>query len=163
VISRAAALAAVVALLVAGCATFRPPLEQRSTHGPTARQFWMMQMAMANNREPNLDERRHWEDQLDYRIQQYLMKNPEQANALYLSTFRFDKQVVTGMEKEQVTMLLGAPLSTTTDQAEIEKLARKFWRQIQGNATEAWVYELGWRFYFAGTKLIDITQYLERD
>jgi len=163
VISRAAALA-IVALLVAGCATFRPPLEQRSTHGPTARQFWMLQMVTANSREPSLDERRHWEDQLDYRIQQYLMKNPEQANALHLSTFRFDKQVVTGMEKEQVLMLLGAPLSTTTDPAEIEKLARKYWRQIQAsNVSEVLVYELGWRFYFAGTRLVDITQYLKRD
>jgi hypothetical protein len=162
VISRVAALAAVVVLL-AGCATLRPPLEQRTSQGPTARQFWMLQMTMGNNREPSLEERRHWEDQLDYRIQQYLMKTPEQANALHLSTFRFDKQVVTGMEKEQVSMLLGAPLSMTTDQAEIEKLARKYWRQIQGNATEAWVYELGWRFYFAGTKLVDITQYLERN
>ena len=81
------------------------------------------------------------------------VKNPEQANALHLSTFRFDKQVVTGMEKEQVTMLLGAPLSSTTDQAEIEKLARKYWRQIQANnVSEVLVYELGWRFYFSGTK-----------
>jgi hypothetical protein len=31
---------------------------------------------------------------------------------------------------------------------------------IQGNATEAWVYPLGWRLYFAGMKLVDITQYL---
>ena len=161
--ARAAACLALVLLLVA-CARLRPPVEQRSTHGPTARQFFVLQMAVANGREPNLDERRHWEDQLDYRIQQYLMKNPEQANSLHVATFRFDKQVVTGMEKEQVTMLLGVPISTTIEPAEMEKLGRKYWRLIQaGNVSEVWVYELGWRFYFSGSKLVDITQYLERD
>ena len=31
------------------------------------------------------------------------------------------------------------------------------------HVTEAWVYDLGWRFFFAGPKLFTITQYLERD
>ena len=121
-------------------------------------------MVQANGREPRIEERRHWEDQLDARIQQYLHTHPVQANALHVVSFRFDKQVVTGMDKEQVLILLGRPISATTDAAEIEKLGRKYWRLIQaGSVTDAWVYELGWRFFFAGDTLVDITQYLERD
>jgi hypothetical protein len=160
--SRATALVAIVVVLAA-CARWGPPLEQRTTHGPTARQFWTVRMMLANNREPKIDERRHWEDQLDLRIQQYLMTHPEAANALHVSAFRFDKQVVTGMAKEQVLILLGAPDGVTSDQAEMEKLARKYWADMKGNVTEAWVYPLGWRFFFTGNNLTEITQYLERD
>ena len=32
----------------------------------------------------------------------------------------------------------------------MEKIARGFWPQIQGNATEVWVYPLGWNMFFAG-------------
>jgi len=157
------ALALAAALVLSGCAKWGPPLEQRTTHGPTARQFWTLRMMMANDREPSLDERRHWEDQVEIQIQQYLVAHPEQANALHVSAFRFSKQVVTGMAKEQVLILLGPPEGVTSDQAEIEKLARRYWKLMQGNVTEAWVYPLGWRFYFAGPNLVDITQYLERD
>jgi len=157
----AAALVAV--LVVAGCATLKPPLEQRTTQGPTARQFWTLRMMLMNDREPTLDERRHWDDQLEIQIQQYLIQHPEQANALHVASFRFTKQVVTGMAKEQVLILLGPPEGVTADQGEMEKLARRYWKQMQGNVTEAWIYPLGWHFYFAGPNLVDITQYLERD
>ena len=155
---------AVLALLVlAACARFGPPLEQRTSRGPNARQFWMLRQMMANNREPSLDERRHWEDQLDQQISHYLRQNPEAANALHVSSFRFDKQVVTGMTKEQVLILLGAPEAVTADQGEMEKLARRYWKDMQGSVTEAWVYDLGWRMFFSGPHLATITQYLERD
>jgi hypothetical protein len=157
----AVALAAVV--LLAGCAKWGPPLEQRTTHGPTARQFWTLRMAMANDREPTIDERRHWEDQLDARIQQYLHQHPEDAGALHVSAFRFTKQVVTGMTKEQVLILLGPPDGVTADQAVMEKAARRYWKEMQGNVTEAWSYPLGWTFFFTGLRLAEITQYLERD
>jgi hypothetical protein len=157
----AAAFAAV--LLLAGCATWGPSLEQRTTQGPTARQFWMLRMMLANDREPTLDERRHFEDQLEIQIQRYLAVHPEAANALHVSSFRFTRQVVAGMAKEQVLILLGPPEGVTENQAEMEKLARRYWKQIEGNVTEAWVYPLGWRFYFAGQNLVEITQYLERD
>jgi hypothetical protein len=157
----AAALAAV--LLLAGCATWGPPLEQRTTQGPTARQFWVLRTMLANDREPTLDERRHFEDQLEIQIQRYLAVHPEAANALHVPSFRFTKQVVTGMAKEQVLILLGPPEGVTENQAEIEALARRYWKQLQGNVTEAWIYPLGWRFYFAGQSLVEITQYLERD
>ena len=152
-----------VVFVLAACAKWGPPLEQRTSHGPTARQFWMLRQAMANNREPSLDERRHWEDQLDQQIHQYLMQNPEAASALHLSSFRFSKQVVTGMTKEQVLILLGAPEAVTSDQGVMEKLARKDWKPMQGNVTEAWAYPLGWTFFFTGPKLTEITQSLERD
>jgi hypothetical protein len=158
------ALALVVIVALSGClGKFRGPLEQRTSHGPTARQFWTLKMMVANDREPRIEERRHWEDQLDQQIERYLRQNPEAANALHVTSFRFDKQVVTGMTKEQVLILLGAPEALTVDQAEMEKLARRYWKELQGNVTEAWVYDLGWRFFFSGGKLLSITQYLERN
>jgi hypothetical protein len=160
---KGAAVALAAVLLLAGCATWGPPLEQRTTQGPTARQFWVLRMMLANDREPTLDERRHFEDQLEIQIQRYLAVHPEAANALHVSSFRFTKQVVAGMAKEQVLILLGPPEGVTENQAEMEKLARRYWKQIEGNVTEAWVYPLGWRFYFAGQNLAEITQYLERD
>ena len=48
---------------------------------------------MTNTREPSLDERRHWEDQLDIQIERYLAEHPEDASTLYITTFRFAKQV----------------------------------------------------------------------
>ena len=156
-----AVLAAV--LLLAGCAKWGPPLEQRTTHGPTARQFWVLRMAMTNSREPSIDERRHWEDQLETRIEKYLRDHPEDANALHVSAFRFNKQVVTGMSKEQVLILLGPPEGVTTDPDVMAKAARRYWKDLQGNVTEAWAYPLGWTFFFTGPRLTEITQYLERD
>jgi len=155
--------AALVVVLAAGCAKWGPPLEQRTTHGPTARQFWILRQAMTNSREPTIEERRHWEDQLEIRIDQYVRQHPEAANALHVTSFRFDKRVVTGMAKEQVLILLGAPEGVTSDQGAMEKAARRYWKDMQGNVTEAWSYPLGWTFFFTGQTLVDITQYLERD
>ena len=156
-------VAALAVLLLAGCAKWGPPLEQRTTHGPTARQFWVLRMAMANTREPSIEERRHWEDQLETRIEKYLHEHPEDANALHVSSFRFTKQVVTGMSKEQVMILLGPPEGVTADQAAMAKAARRYWKDMEGNVTEAWAYPLGWTFFFTGPRLTEITQYLERD
>ncbi len=155
-------LVALLALVLTACATSKPAVEQRTTQGPTAEQFWMLRSITQNQREPNFDERRHWDDQMEIRISQYLRDHPEDANSLDLSTFRFLRQVTVGMSKEQVLILLGAPLTVTSDQAEIEKLATRYWPDIKGNATEAWVYPVGWRLYFAGQRLVDITQYLEK-
>jgi len=150
------------ALLLAACATLRPPLEQRTTQGPTAEEFWIYRVLLLNGREPTFDERRHWEDQIDQRIGEYLRAHPEAANSLDVSTFRFYRRAAVGMTKEQILILLGPPDAVTSDPAQMEKLARRYWPGIQGNATEAWVYPLGWHFYFAGTRLVDITQYLPR-
>ena len=151
-----------VALLVtlAACASARVK-EQRTTQGPMAEDLWMTSVILANGREPNFDERRHWTNQLELKISQYLHQHPEVANSLDVSTFRFVRQVSVGQTKEQVLILLGRPLSATTDKAEMEKLARAYWPAVQGTeASEAWLYPAGWRLYFKDTNLVDITQYL---
>ncbi|OLC12093.1 MAG: hypothetical protein AUH29_17550 [Candidatus Rokubacteria bacterium 13_1_40CM_69_27] len=150
-----------VALAVTACATWRP-LEQRTTQGPAAEEFWMYRVLLANGREPNFEERRHWQDQIDDRISRYLREHPEAANNLDVSTFRFYRRAAVGMSKEQITILLGPPETVTTSPAEMEKLARKYWPDIKGQAQEAWVYPLGWHLYFAESRLVDITQYRPR-
>jgi hypothetical protein len=151
-----------VVLVSTACASSRPALEQRTTQGPEAEQLWTYRVVLANGREPTFEERRHWESQLDLAIGRYLATDQAFASSPQLSTFRFLRQPAVGMSKEQVMILLGAPQRTTTDAGEIEKLARKYWPEIRTVASEAWEYPLGWRFYFAGSRLVDITQYQPR-
>jgi hypothetical protein len=66
------------------------------------------------------------------------------------------------MSKEQVMILLGDPDRMTHDVAEMNALAGRYWAAIQGRATEAWVYPLGWRLFFAESRLVDITQFQPR-
>ena len=146
-------------LVLVACASYRTK-EQRTTQGPLAEDLWMTSVIMANGREPNFDERRHWNNQMELKISQYLYKNPEAANSLEVSTFRFTRQVSIGQSDEQVLILLGPPSAKTSDQAEMEKLARGYWPSIKGNASEVWVYPAGWRLYFKDSKVVDITQYL---
>jgi len=126
-------------LVLVACASYRTQ-EQRTTQGPLAEDLWMTSVIMANGREPNFDERRHWNNQIEYRISQYLHKHPEAANSIDVSTFRFIRQVSVGQSAEQVVILLGPPSSKTTDEAEMEKLARGYWASIKGSASEVWVY-----------------------
>jgi hypothetical protein len=148
-----------IPLVLIGCA-LRKPIEQRTTQGPSAEQFWFYRMILANGREPTFDERRHWQNDLDDVIARYLREHPEAANSLEVTTFRFERRASVGMSKQQVMILLGPPESTTTDPAEMAKLARRHWPAIQLRAKEAWTYPLGWRFYFGGDRVVDITQYL---
>jgi hypothetical protein len=152
-------LALVVATMGAGCAT-KMGVDQRTTQGPTAQQMFNLKVMGENGREPTFEERRLWDQQIEDRISAYLRAHPEKSNALDVSTFRFLRQAALGMDKEQILILLGAPVTVSGDQAQMEKIARRFWPQIQGNATEVWVYPLGWNLFFAGPKLIDITQFL---
>lgn len=150
-------------ILLAACASWKPPLEQRTTQGPTAEEFWTYRVVLMNGRQPNFDERRHWTSEIDERITRYLQGHPEDANSLDVSTFRFYRRAAVGQSKEQVAILLGPPAAAVTDRAQMEELARKFWPMIKGAATEVWVYPLGWRFYFDNKgRVVDITQYLER-
>ena len=149
----------VAAAVVAGCAT-RGEVEQRTTQGPTAQQMFNLKVLGESGREPTFEERRVWDQQVEDRIGAYLRAHPEKANSLDVSTFRFLRQVAIGMDKEQVLILLGAPALVSGDQAQMEKIARRYWPQIQGNATEVWVYPLGWNLFFAGQRLIDITQFV---
>jgi hypothetical protein len=156
----ACALLLVGALVVGGCAARRGPVEQRSTQGPTSTQMLNLRVLTASGREPTFEERRQWDTQVEEKISAYLRAHPEKASALDVSTFRYMRQVTVGMDKEQVLILLGAPVSVTGDQAQMEKVARRYWSDIKGNATELWVYPLGWNMFFAGQRLIDITQYV---
>jgi hypothetical protein len=144
---------------LAGCLSM-PAKEQRTTQGPTAEQLWVFRVATQNGREPTFEERQHWLDQLDARIARYLAEHPAAANSFEVSTFRHLRQAAVGMSKEQVLILLGAAHATSVEAAEMETLARRYWPEIKSRATEVWVYPLGWRLYFAGTELVDITQYV---
>src|SRR5262245_56443830 len=89
----------VAALAAAGCfPLFRPPpLEQRTTQGPTAREIFNYRVMSENGREPTFEERRLWDSQIDEAISAYLRKNQEKANALDVSQFRYYRQATVGM------------------------------------------------------------------
>jgi hypothetical protein len=150
----------VIGALLAGCALATPPVEQRSTQGPTAKQMLELRVMAQSGREPNFEEKRQWDAEMEEKIGAYLREHPDKANALDVSTFRFMRQVTVGMDKQQVLILLGPPVLVSADQAQMEKIARGYWPTIKGNATEVWVYPMGWNMFFAGQRLVDITQYL---
>lgn len=137
-------------------------VEQRTTQGPSAEELWLLHMYALNGREPSFDEKRHWEDQIDDRIGQYLREHPGAASGLEVSSFRFYRRATVGMTKEQIMILLGPPLATTADPGEMEKLAKRYWPDIKPQAKEAWVYPLGWHLFFADNQVVEITQVLER-
>ena len=150
----------VIGALVGGCFVRRQAVEQRSTQGPTSEQMLNLRVLLESGRQPTFEEKRQWEGHVEERISAYLREHPDKASALDVSTFRYLRQVAVGMDKEQVLILLGAPVSASGDQAQMEKVARGYWPVIKGNATEVWVYPLGWSLFFAGQRLIDITQYV---
>ena len=149
-------------LLLAGCLGMRTK-EQRTTEGPMAEDIWTMKVIIANGREPNFDERRRWDNAMEQKIGQYLRQNPDAANSVDVSTFRFIKQVTIGQTDEQVVILLGPPLARVTDTAEMEKLARQYWPAVkESEPSEVWTYPSGWRIYMKNRTVVDITQYAIR-
>jgi len=150
------------ALLLAGCGLLAKAqtIEQRTTQGPTALQMFNLRTLNENGREPTFDERRRWDNEIELQIAEYLREHPEKANALDVSTFKFLRQSAVGQDKQQILILLGPPLAVSTDQAHMQQLARVYWPLIEGNATEVWIYPPGWNFFFAGQRLVDITQYV---
>ncbi len=162
-VSRSAfVVAALLLVLAAGCAGMMT-LERRAMQGPTAQEIWTAKVILGTGREPSFDEKNRWDDQMDVSISRYLSQNPQVANAVDVQTFKFLRQVTVGMDQEQVLLLLGPPVAVVRDAPEIEKLARGFWPLVKAsNATEAWVYPQGWRLYLKDTRVVDITQYLER-
>jgi hypothetical protein len=148
------------AVALGGCITRPQTIEQRATTGPTSEQMLNIKVMTAAGREPTFEEKRQWEAQVEEKISGYLRQHPDKANALDVSQFRFYRQAAVGMDKEQIMILLGPPVRVTGDQGQMEKIARGYWAAVRGNATEAWVYPLGWNLFFAGQNLIDITQYM---
>jgi len=151
---------ALVLLLAAGCSTFRPTIDQRTTQGPTALEFWTVRVMQQTGRAPTFEEKRHFETQMDDRISRYLSEHQEAASSLTVVSFRALKQVTVGMDRGQVEILLGAPLTTTSDAAQMQNFARHHWPEIRGKADEAWSYPYGWVVYFSKSRVIDLTQYL---
>ncbi len=147
-------------LVVGGCFATQPKVEQRSTHGPTSEQMLNLKVMLESGRQPTFEEKRQWEGDVEEKTSAYLRVHPDKARALDVSTFRYLRQAAVGMDKEQILILLGAPAIVSGDQAQMEKIARGYWTNIKGNATEVWVYPLGWNMFFAGQNLVDITQYL---
>jgi hypothetical protein len=153
----------VVAVLATACLTGgekRPTIEQRTTQGPTAEDFWKATIAAQNRREPNFEERRHWDADIEERISRYLREHPQAASDLNVSSFRYWRQVAVGMDKEQVQILLGPPTVASTKPDEMERAARRYWPLIKDRATEAWAYPFGWVLFFSGSKVVDIVQYI---
>jgi hypothetical protein len=157
-------LVAVVLWLLAGCATLLPPLDQRTTQGPTALEFWTVRVMQQTGRSPSFEEKRHFEEDLDERIGRYLREHDAAASSLTVLSFRSLRQVTVGMDKAQVEVLLGAPLTTTRDAAQMQNFARQHWPDIRDKSKpdEAWSYPFGWVVYFSNSRVVDITQYLSR-
>jgi len=88
-----------VLLLAAGCSTFRPTIDQRTTQGPTALEFWTVRVMQQTGRAPTFEEKRHFETQMDDRISRYLGEHQEAASSLTVMSFRALKQVTVGMER----------------------------------------------------------------
>ena len=155
---------AVVLWLLAGCAVILPPIDQRTTQGPTASEFWTVRMMQQTGRSPSFEEKRHFEDEIDERIGRYLREHQDAANSTTLISFRSLRQVTVGMDKAQVEILLGAPLTVTRDPAQMQSLARHHWPEIRDKTKpdEAWSYPFGWVVYFRQSRVADITQYLPR-
>jgi hypothetical protein len=155
------ALVALCAVLLGGCGLFAKAttVEQRTMQGPTALQMFNLRTLNENGREPTFEERRRWDEDIEIRIAAYLREHPEKANSLDVSTFKYLRQSAVGQDKEQVLILLGPPLAISFDQGHMQQLARFYWPLIEGNATEVWIYPVGWSLYFAGSRLVDMTQF----
>jgi hypothetical protein len=161
-VTRVASVLVAVALLLGGCAWWskQHEVEQRTTQGPTAQQMFNLRVLTENGREPTFEETRRWDEQIEQQIAAYLREHPDKANGLDVSTFKFLRQSTVGMDKDQIQILLGAPVAVSSDQAHLQQLARRYWPQIQGRATEVWIYPLGWNLFFSGPQLVDIVQYV---
>jgi hypothetical protein len=155
---------AVLLCFLAGCATILPPLDQRTTQGPTAVELWTARVMQQTGRAPSFEEKRHFENEMDERIGRYLREHQDAASSTTVMSFRSLRQVTVGMDKEQVEILLGAPLTTTRDPAQMQSFARHHWPEIRDKIKpdEAWSYPFGWVVYFSRSRVADITQYLPR-
>lgn len=155
--SRSAAVVFAALPWLMGCALFTTEL--RTTDGPTAEAIWKAKFRAASGRSPNFAERQTFEDQIDAQVQEFLAKNPEVANSVRVGNLRTFRQASVGMTRVEVTLLLGAPDGMTSDPAQMERLAGKFWPLVKPNAKEAWSYPEGWTLYFNGDTLADITRF----
>jgi len=158
---RRVALVLAALVLGTGCAGLSQTIDERTSQGPTADEFWMTKMLSTNGRYPTFEEKRHFQDDLDARISKYLREHQDAASdPLTVPAFRNLHQVTAGMQKGQVEVLLGTPFTTSDDAQQMANWARRHWPEIRGRADEAWGYPFGWIFYFSKGKLVEITHYL---
>lgn len=130
---------------------------QRVTEGPTATEIYGERFVRGYGRVPTFDETFAWRDDLDRRIADYLMKHPDIGVSPRSQQFKLHRRVAVGMTREEVTLLVGRPDAATADVAAMQADAKQFWPQVAEHATEMWVYPAGWRFYFDGDRLVDMT------
>ena len=130
---------------------------QRAVEGPTATEIYTHRFVVGYARYPTFEETFAWRDDLDRRISDYLVQHPEIALTLRARQFRVERRVVVGMVREEVTLLAGRPDATTAERAAMEAAAKQFWPQVSERAKEMWVYPNGWRLYFDGDSLVDMT------
>ena len=154
---RRVVIIAAVATWLTGCA---PAIEQRLMQGPTAEEVFRARTVTRTGKPPSFEERGPWQIEIDGRISRYLAQHPEFANSPEMQNFRFGKQVRVGMPKEQVVVLLGEPEATVTDAVEMEKLARVYWPEIKGKATEVLVYPGGWRIFVKDGSVVDVVRWV---
>ena len=144
-------------IFLSGCAVFT--VDQRATEGPTAVDVWKERFKLENGTGPSFSETQGFEEQKDAQVREFLRNNPEVGNSYRATTLRLFRQVMAGMTKEEVTLLLGKPQDMTNDAARMEVLARRWWPAVKENAKEAWVYPGGWTLYFDGNAVTDMTRY----
>ena len=154
-LTRSSSRLAAAALLTAACAATEPVLE-RTTRGPNAEEFFIMQSFAVNGRGPNFDEKRVWQDQMDEKVFKYLREHPELENTSRYSEFRFWRQVTTGSTPGEVKVLLGEPRERTIDPALMASLGEQHWQAVRTTAKEAWVYPLGWVVFFDDKGVVDL-------
>ena len=155
--SRPVVFGLVLGVLLGGCALFT--VDQRASEGPTAEDVWKERFKLVNGRGPSFSETQGFEEQMDAQVREFLRKNPEVGNSYRATHLRLFRQVMVGMTKEEVTLLLGKPHDVTDDAARMEVLARRWWPAVKANAKEAWVYPGGWTLYFDGDALTEMTRY----
>ena len=156
-VSQSAAFGLLLGVLLGGCAIFT--VDERATEGPTAQDVWKEQFKLVNGRGPSFSETQGFEEQMDGKVWEFLRQNPEVGNSYRVGNLRLFRQVMVGMTKEEVTLLLGKPHDVTEDAARMQVLARRWWPALKENAKEAWVYSGGWTLYFDGNAVTDMTRY----
>jgi hypothetical protein len=146
-----------LAVALTGCASLGIGSDlQRTTQGPTADEVWMARFVQGYGRLPTFDEQVAWKDGFETRILAFLSRRPEIATSPRASQLRFQRSVVVGMQKDEVTALLEQPDAVTSDAAAMRVAAGRFWEAIGARAKEMWTYPPGWRLYFEGDRLIDM-------
>jgi hypothetical protein len=130
---------------------------QRATEGPPASEIYNFRFVRSYGRVPTFDETFAWRDELDGRITEYFVRHPEVARSIRSQQFRRDRRVTVGMSKEEVVVLCGTPDGTSTDPAVMAQGAGQFWPDMQARVRELWSYPGGWRLYFDGDRLVDVT------